>query len=819
MSGILPLQYRPTPNVGTVYDPTVQINAADQQLQLKQQQDAVERQNALMGIFRDPKSLDGTGNPTPETMQKIMAVDPQVGMTVRQNMLIGQQRQLQTDALKSNLMEKKMDMIGEATAPIMETYETDVKSGVPEPQARRNAQAALVQANQRLMDSGIFGEDDKKRFPTEFDPIQMRNVVAGTKQYQDWVKQQRADAEEARKQRHDDEQNTNKGTELLQDNTGRPFTWRPNAPQGKKAVYADDSPVPEEKLQGVSKVSSGGGAGGSPAAQDRRDIEFTERNKYERELGHPVTSADEQAELKNRILKAETDRKAAQAGATTGARLAAGGGSAGTQDRAAITNVVRTNYETELGRPVNLDDPKEKAELDRRVLAAEDARTTQRAADKQAAVAKTAEITVDGKPQQGIWKYGQWFEPDGKTPITSPVRMTASVRADQSLADREKLAAERADTGVPQTPDQKAAAAAQVASGEPMTQIIPGWGPASRKAQQEARNDAIQLIRDQTGMDALDAGLELANRGIEYASGKKAQGVQQTMLSTTRTAVKQLDYNIDKVKEELTRLKSTNISPVINALLRKEEEWTGDPNLSSLFYSMSAVGMESARILSGGSASIQQLHEGAANEARKWANIGMTPASFEAVARTISDEGKARLKAWEEGIKEGRIGGPPKTGNTAPGAAAQPQQADIDFLKANPDKAARFDKTFGEGAARRILQPASAPAGAPTQPAPTQPGFGPLKPVPGAPTVAPPAAPKPAEGVPVPEQYANLPDGKTFTSKSTGQKFVKRNGKIYPVEGGNDQALNRAREAIRLGAPRDAVIKRLQDAGIDTKGL
>src|SRR5579859_4641837 len=222
MSGILPLKYQPTPNVGTVYDPTVQIGVAAQQLQLKQQQDAADRQNALMGIFRDPKSLDGTGNPTPETMQKIMAVDPQVGMTVRQNMLIGQERKLRMEGYQSDLMAKKMDMIGETVAPIMETYENEVKSGIPEEQARRNAQASLVQANERLKTSGIFSEDDYKRFPQQFDPIQMHNVVAGTREYQEYQKNRRAEIEEARKQKHDEDVNYNKGTSLFNDNDGNP---------------------------------------------------------------------------------------------------------------------------------------------------------------------------------------------------------------------------------------------------------------------------------------------------------------------------------------------------------------------------------------------------------------------------------------------------------------------------------------------------------------------------------------------------------------------------------------------------------------------
>lgn len=711
------LGFRPTQGLGPDMGKT--ISEAGNMLQVQQQQQQVQRQNALMGIFKDPSALDGTGNPTPQTLQKVMSVDPQVGMTLRQNMLIGQEHKLRTDALSSNLMAKKMDMVNEAAAPILETYENEVRNGTPEPQARRNAQEALAQSNKRLSESGVFAEDDIKRFPQQFDPMQMRNVVAGTEQYKEYLKNQRADTEEARKRKHDDDVNYNRGTSLIKDNQGNPVTYRPNAPTGQQFIGQDGQPVPPDRMPGFSKAGTGTP---TAATQDRNDVAAIAKADYTTELGHPPEGPAEEAELKRRTIAAVDKRKTDAAAAT--------------------------------------------------------------AASRQAATSKAADVVVDGtKHQQAIWKYGQWFEPDGVTPVKGAVQGAGTARADQTLADREKHAEEMKDAGVPETPDQKAATAAQVATGEPMTQIIPGWGPASRKAQNEARSAAIQLIRDQTGMDPIDAGIELANRGIEYASGKKAQGIQQTMLSTTRTAVKQLDYNIDKVKEELTRLKSTNVSPVINAIMRKEQEWTGDPNLSSLFYSMSAVGMESARILSGGSASIQQLHEGAANEARKWANIGMTPASFESVSRTISEEGRARLKAWEDGIKEGRIGGQPKTGNTAPGAAqgGQPafQPTDVDFLRKNPDKAALFDKRFGEGASKRALA-------TPAQAAAPQAGFAPLTPNAAAPTVAQPtaaAAPaaKPQPGArPVPTELAQHADG-VMTSQSTGQRWQKTGDQMWPI--------------------------------------
>jgi hypothetical protein len=129
------------------------------------------------------------------------------------------------------------------------------------------------------------------------------------------------------------------------------------------------------------------------------------------------------------------------------------------------------------------------------------------------------------------------------------------------------------------------------------------------------------------------------------------------MLGATKQAVSQLDFNIAKTKEEMSKLGSSNLSPVINAIARGEEHWTGDPAYSSLFYYMHAAAVESARVLSGGQSSAAQLHQGAMEEAQKWANIDMTPASFDAVADAMQEEGRNRIETYETAIKSQKIGG------------------------------------------------------------------------------------------------------------------------------------------------------------------
>ena len=219
------------------------------------------------------------------------------------------------------------------------------------------------------------------------------------------------------------------------------------------------------------------------------------------------------------------------------------------------------------------------------------------------------------------------------------------------------------------TPEQREASAAQASTGMPITQIAPGYGQGAAAARKQIHDDAIAKIMRDTGMSATDAGIELANRSIEFGAGKLSTGQLTRALALVRPAVSQLDFNIKKTTEEMARLRSSDLSPVINAIMRGEEKWTGDPAYSSLFFYMNAAAMESARILSGGTGSVAQLHQGAAEEAQKWANINMTPASWADVSKSMLEEGENRLQNYEDALKKQRVGAPSggqQQGDSAP---------------------------------------------------------------------------------------------------------------------------------------------------------
>ena len=198
--------------------------------------------------------------------------------------------------------------------------------------------------------------------------------------------------------------------------------------------------------------------------------------------------------------------------------------------------------------------------------------------------------------------------------------------------------------------------AAQLATGQPMSQVIPGYGKEAVAMRKAGRDGAIKTIMEQTGMSRAEAGVELAARTVEFASGKTSDSKLAIMEGGTRQAVKQLDYNVDQVNEDLKKLKSSDILPVVNAVARGVEKWDGDPAYSALFFHMAAAATESARILAGGQGSVAQLHQGAMEEAQKWANVNMTPAQWGAVSKAMKEEGQARLDTYSDARRSGRVG-------------------------------------------------------------------------------------------------------------------------------------------------------------------
>ncbi len=252
---------------------------------------------------------------------------------------------------------------------------------------------------------------------------------------------------------------------------------------------------------------------------------------------------------------------------------------------------------------------------------------------------------------------------------TQAMRAKAEEDRKQEAQARLKLAerkAAQAQGGASDTdPSMIVSMGAQLATGEPLTQIVPGWGnsPPVVKLRNAVRAAAYAQIRSENpGMSDAEVGKTLAQRTIDFVASKTSTSQLDKMTGATRQAVAQLNFNATKAQEEMKGLTSSNLSPIINAIARGAEYWSGDPRYSGLFFYMAATAQESARILSSGQMSAAQLHQGAADEAKKWASINMTPAMFNESVKAMEKEGNKRLSTYIEAKKAQAVGNPGEAG-------------------------------------------------------------------------------------------------------------------------------------------------------------
>ena len=232
-------------------------------------------------------------------------------------------------------------------------------------------------------------------------------------------------------------------------------------------------------------------------------------------------------------------------------------------------------------------------------------------------------------------------------------------------------------------------------TGAPLNQVIPGFGKAAAQERKAARNAAVKAIQDaDPTISAVQAGQELARRQVEYIGGKASVQQLDKMLGASEAAVAQLAFNVKKSTEFMDKVSAqTDLSPVLNAIINKEETWTGNPNMAPLFFYMTGVAQEAARIQSGGQASIAQLHQGASEQAQQWLNAGaITPASWKTLSPEILAEGKNRIETFKDAAKAMVPGGPGATSNV-------PKVGDVvdgyKFKGGDPADKANWEKAGG----------------------------------------------------------------------------------------------------------------------------
>lgn len=718
----IPMSFGQPPTLGPDFGAV--IANANGLVQMRQAQQQEQQANALRGILGAPGAIGPLGVPTPEALQKVYGVAPEVGMKIQQNTNALQIQQAKLQDHQTERYSYIQGLVDPIRTAAIRLY-NDTPGSTEAKQ--RAAQTYMSGELETLKQGGGLTPAEASRLPTAFD------IGTATARSAEWQRQQDQLRKETRLEKHDADMNQRAGQTVLKDADGRPYIVAPNAAAGQpKARYLDDTPVPDEKLTGSSKMGAGGGAGSTNAAlaEIGKDVakehpEWTPgqvaleaRRRNKEAVQDPtkgwelLTDPANGEQYQHRKGSNESITLDGKPYTPSGAQRVAGPPPVRTLDREATKGIVTEGYEKELGHPIDPKNKSEVNELNRRIQAAEDLRQSKLAGSKAGAVADA--------------------------------RLDAENR------------------GVPETPEEKASLASQAATGQPLNLIVMGYGKAAVQARKEARAGAIEKIMADTGMDAQQAGVELAMRGIDYATGKRSDAQLGTIRGATVAAVKQLDYNVDQVLEDFKKLPSSDLSPIINAIVRGEQKWTGDPAYSKLFFHMQAVANESARILSGGQASIAQLAEGARKEAEKWAGVNMTPASFKEVAKAMHEEGQARIKSFDEARSEQRQGGTKKTDAGAasvapvPGSQATPEQLRTLPKPKNPAEAAKFEP------GTQFILPDNTVGIVPGKPAPTS--LAPPKSA-AAPDVARPTSQAEFDALKPGDVYINPADGKRYKKK------------------------------------------------------
>ena len=488
------------------------------------------------------------------------------------------------------------------------------------------------------------------------------------KQGQDDADQKRIALAQAMKQSNMGEVNdymaAMKGTPAVPEQPGQSIA-SPDNPQG--AIYTDEPGVPVADQQGYKTLSTPGQAAIAPDEAKAMAIALGSNNPTLNTLGaHQLTSNIDQAQTAKLLAGIQGSGQPQQAASPVApppisqsndnptqlspvSQVAAPAGPLTPQQTQAIQADMaqrgdQQGQTTLSGTPAELT-PMQKYE--------KSVGYTQQQAMQMEASGNKALMAL-GKQINDGYKQAQ-LETIIKQPFKAQQATQAQgARADEGAANRasrEGMAANRltASQLPPMTDAERASAGAQIASGQPITQVIPGWGPASRARQQEAKQEAIEQIKAANpGMDDKAAGAELAMRSIGFSADKGSVGQLTKMEGATIPVVKQLNYNIDRTTQILKEIGDRDISPIVNAVADGVKVWTGDPRFASLFFHMQGAAIEAARLRSGGQASVAQLHASAMDEARKWADSHMTPATWADISKSMKDEGEFKLQAYKD---------------------------------------------------------------------------------------------------------------------------------------------------------------------------
>jgi hypothetical protein len=141
--------------------------------------------------------------------------------------------------------------------------------------------------------------------------------------------------------------------------------------------------------------------------------------------------------------------------------------------------------------------------------------------------------------------------------------------------------------------DELQSAGSQIAAGQPVNQVIPGYGKNAAGMREMARQEAIrQIITEDPKLTGIEAGKVLAQRNIDYATGKSGKmqiartlGATEANITAASTEAKKL---ITITKTIANRMDMSNY-PSINSVENAMSKGTGGTDIVELNTSLNGL--------------------------------------------------------------------------------------------------------------------------------------------------------------------------------------------------------------------------------------
>lgn len=163
VNALIPMGFQPTQGVGP--DIGAALQNARQGWDIEARRQTLGQINALKDIFNQPGALDKDGQPTRETLQKVWAASPDMGLSLQQNMLNQQYRALQARVMQSKFADEKHQLQINAQGAAWNAYKDTLERTHNEAEAQKAGQDTLTREMQPGLEGGMYSPQEIAAVP------------------------------------------------------------------------------------------------------------------------------------------------------------------------------------------------------------------------------------------------------------------------------------------------------------------------------------------------------------------------------------------------------------------------------------------------------------------------------------------------------------------------------------------------------------------------------------------------------------------------------------------------------------------------------